>query len=214
MPQEITISSVTANTPVEIYYCDATSGSCVYVATVAVFPFVFDVPSPVSDTDFLIKIVDTQGCVDGDFIYITPTPTPSITPTNTVTPTVTNTSTVTPTSTTTNTPTPTTTLTTTPTNTPTPSVTPVVASHIIGQNLHSLSGNACADITTVVSYYTYIAQANTVPVIGVKVYTTLVSGVLYNPFNGNNKFLQMNFGGNTYAVQINNLGEIVSFGAC
>ena len=67
---------------------------------------------------------------------------------------------------------------------------------------------------TVQSYYTYISEANLVPVIGVKVYTTLVGGVLFNPFNGNNKFLKMVFGSSTYAVQINSVGEIVSFGVC
>ena len=36
MSQQVTITSVTANTPVEIYYCDSTSGSCVYVSTVSV----------------------------------------------------------------------------------------------------------------------------------------------------------------------------------
>jgi hypothetical protein len=214
MPQEITITSVTANTPVDIYYCDSMSASCVYVSTVAVFPYVFSVPAPYDEEDIVIKIVDTQGCVDGDIIYITPTPTPSITPSNTVTPTVTTTPTNTPTQTTTTTPTPTTTLTLTPTTTPTPSVTPVVAGHLVGQNTHALSGNACGDIITVQSYYTYISQANTVPVIGVKVYTTLVGGVLYNPFNGGNKFIKMVFGGNNYAVQINSSGDIVSFASC
>ena len=46
MSQLVTISSVTANTPVNIYYCDSTGASCVYVATVSTFPYTFDVPDP------------------------------------------------------------------------------------------------------------------------------------------------------------------------
>ena len=96
MSQQVTITSVTANTPVDIYYCDAMSGSCVFVSTVSVFPFVFDVPPPYDEQDFLIKIVDNIGCEIGLENLITPTPTPSITATHTPTGTVTPTPSTTP----------------------------------------------------------------------------------------------------------------------
>ena len=214
MPQQVTITSVTANTPVQIYYCDSLSASCVYVATVATFPYTFSVPAPYDQTNIVIKIEDTQGCIDGDIIYITPTPTPSITASQTMTPTQTTTPTNTPTQTTTMTPTPTTTITLTPTNSPTPSVTPVVAYHSVGTGALSTSGNCCGDILTVQNYYTYISEANLVPIVGVKIYTTLVNGALYNPFNGGGKYLKMVFGSTIYAVQIDSVGEIVSFNAC
>ena len=114
MSQEVTISSVTANTPVDIYYCDSMSASCVYVATVSTFPYTFDVLDPYDYADFVIKIVDTQSCEIGQIILVTPTQTPP----NTATPTPTIT--VTPTNTSTNTPTPS----ITPTNTTTPTLTP------------------------------------------------------------------------------------------
>ena len=57
MSQQVTITSVTANTPVDIYYCDSFSASCVYVATVSTFPFVFYVPDPYDTTDFVVKII-------------------------------------------------------------------------------------------------------------------------------------------------------------
>ena len=59
MPELVTIESVTANTPVEIYYCNIFSGSCEYVATVSTFPFTFIVPESASTEDFIVKIVDT-----------------------------------------------------------------------------------------------------------------------------------------------------------
>jgi len=94
MSQEVTISSVTANTPVDIYYCDSMSASCVYVATVATFPYTFDVLDPYDNGDFVIKIVDTQSCEIGQIIEVTPTPTPTTTvtptPTTSVTPTQTS----------------------------------------------------------------------------------------------------------------------------
>lgn len=214
MSQQVTITSVTANTPVDIYYCDSTSGSCVFVSTVAVFPYTFSVPAPYDETNIVIKIEDVNGCIDGDIIYITPTPTSSVTPTMTKTPTQTPTTTQTPTVTPTMTQTPTTTITTTPTNTPTPSTTPVFSLHLVGQNTFPTSANTCSDILTVNNYYTYVNQANLVPVVGVKIYQTAFGGVLFNPYNGQNRFTKFTFGGNNYAVQVDGSGTIVSYVAC
>ena len=214
MSQEVTISSVTANTPVDIYYCDSMSASCVYVATVATFPYTFDVLDPYDNGDFVIKIVDTQGCEIGHIIEVTPTPTPTNTvtptPTQTVTPTITSTITPTPSVTPTNTITPT----ITPTITSTPTATPVIAYHAIGNNLSISSANTCSDTVTIVNYYTYLSQANLVPVNGAIVYQTNVGGTLYNPFNGNNRYLKMGFGSDYYIVQINGSGTIIDFVIC
>ena len=188
MSQQITITSVTANTPVDIYYCDSLSASCVYVATVATFPYVFDVPVPYCDENFLIKIIDTLGCEYGEFNFVTPTPTPSVTFTSTPTPTVTPTETLTPTPTPdvtqTNTPTPT----VTPTFTPSPSTTPSVSTHNVGQNKFSSSGASCGDVITIATYYTYLSEASLVPVVGATVYTVEYNGALYSPYNGGNKW--------------------------
>ena len=214
MSQQVTITSVTANTPVEIYYCDSTSGSCVYVSTVAVFPYTFNVPPPYNETNIVVKIVDVNECVDGEIIYITPTPTSSVTPTMTQTPTNTPTNTPSSTVTPTVTQTPTTTITTTPTNTPTPSTTPVLSLHLVGQNTFSTSANTCSDQLTLNNYYTYINEADTVPVVGVKIYQSTFGGVLFNPYDGQNRFTKFTFGGNNYAVQVDGSGTIVSFVLC
>lgn len=212
--QQVTITSVTANTPVEIYYCDSTSGSCVYVSTVSVFPYTFDVPPPYDEQNIIIKIVDTQNCVDGMVIPITPTPTNTQTSTPGATPTNTPTNTTTPTNTPTYTPTNTKTPTLTPTNTPTQTTTPVISIHPIGNNVSASSANTCNDTITLTNYYTYIAQANLVPVVGVIVYQTVASGTLYNPYNGGNRYIKMGWGGNYYVVQINSQGAIVQFQIC
>jgi hypothetical protein len=199
---------------VDISYCDSFSANCVNVATVSTFPFVFDVPPPYDENNIVIKIIDTQGCVDSDIIYITPTPTPSVTPTQTLTPTQTMSQTPTQTPTQTLTPTQTATQTCTPTFTPTPSLTPAIAKHAIGQNIYNTSGNTCNDVVTLNNYYTYISEANSVPVIGAKVYQTLVGIVLYNLYNGNNRWIKMGFGTDFYDVQINTIGEITNFVIC
>ena len=214
MSQQVTITSVTANTPVEIYYCDSMSASCVYVSTVSVFPYTFSVPPPYDEENIVIKIVDTQNCEDGYVIPITPTPTSTLTPTPTNTPSYTPTSTTTPTNTPTYTPTNTATPTYTPTNTPTPTTTPVISIHPIGNLVSAISANTCSNTMTLTNYYTYIAQANLTPVVGVIVYQTESNGTLYNPYNGGNRYLKMGWGGNFYVVKIDLQGAIVEFQIC
>ena len=214
MSQEIIITSVTANTPVDIYYCDSTSGSCVYQATVSTFPYTFYVSAPYTNGNILVKIVDTQGCEYGEFVLITPTPTPTLTATPTVTPSESPTNTPTNTTTPTVTPTITETTTITPTNTPTPTTTPVVSGHFIGQEIFLTSGGSCSDIITINEYYTYIGQANLVPVQDAVVYQTNSSGELFNPYNGGSQWILMTFGLDYYSVQINEYGSILDFALC
>jgi hypothetical protein len=214
MSQEIIITSVTANTPVDIYYCDSTSGSCVYQAAVSTFPYTFYVSSPYTEGNILIKIVDSQGCEYAEFDLVTPTPTTTITSTPTTTPTITPTNTPTNTETPTVTPTNTETPTNTPTNTLTPTTTPVVSAHFIGQEIFSTSGGSCSDTITINQYYTYIGQANLIPVIGAVVYQTNSSGELFNPYNGGNNWILMAFGYDYYSVQINEYGDILDFVIC
>jgi hypothetical protein len=204
MSELVNILAVTANTPVEIYYCDSTSGDCVYVATVSTFPYEFVVPDSYSDDNFLVKIIDTQDFEYGEFVNITPTPTPSTTPP--ITPTVTQTpqASVTPTITPSITPT----LTQTPTITPTTMIYP----HAVGQNTFILSGDACEDELTVQNYYTYLSDGNISA--GIVVYTSTFGGVLYNPYNGGDKFIKMVWGSDIYQVQVNSYGNILSYTLC
>ena len=122
MSQLVTIESITASTPVDIYYCDSMSANCQFVSSASTFPYSFTVPSPLADSNFIVKIIDSSNCEVGHFVYVIPTSTPTNTPTTGLSPTPTSTNTQTPTIT--NTPTTTTTPSKTPTNTPTPSRTP------------------------------------------------------------------------------------------
>lgn len=262
MSQKITISSVTANTPVDIYYCDSLSANCQYVSTVEVFPYTFYVEPPYDETDILVKIIDSQSIENSRVIYITPTPTqtitasvtPSVTPSVTIglTPTATNTATVTTTPTLTNTPTNTKTptqtttptitqtktpnitptvtptntptLTETPTNTPTitqtqtnsPTITPtpVISIHQISRSPYIDSYDSCLDVMTSTAYYTYISDANLIPILGVIVYSTELGGILYNPLNGYDGWYKMKWGNDYYSVKIDSYGTITDFVLC
>jgi hypothetical protein len=58
----VTITSFTANTPMDVYYCDSEGDNCVYVASTSNYPYQFNVPSPYSDNTFIVKIIDSQSC--------------------------------------------------------------------------------------------------------------------------------------------------------
>lgn len=212
----ITIVSVTANTPVDIYYSGVTDLAPVLsVSGASSFPLSFTVPSPVDQNTFLVRIVDSESCVDDEFVFITPTPTPSFTPTPTLTPTVTQTetqtSTPTPTETVTNTPT----TTETPTNTPTPSSTPIIGIHQIGVfGTFPTSGGACTDTLSTTTYFNYLSGATSAPVVGATVYTVEVGSQLFVPFNGGGNWLLMNWSDGTYSVQIDASGNIMDFVVC
>lgn len=214
MSEIVRITSITANTPVAIYYCDAMSASCVFVASASTFPYEFTVPDPYDTTNFTIKIIDSEGCEEINTVFITPTPTSNPTPTITPTITQTPTTTATPTYTPTNTLTPSPTYTPTKTLTPSPTVTPYAAEHFVGQLTYNNPIDVCNTTMTILRYYTYISQANTIPVIGATIYTFSYNGVLYSPLNGNNLYYKMQFGSNYYAVQIDYYGTIVNFSMC
>jgi hypothetical protein len=131
MDIQVTINNITGETPYEIYLCQGDGTGCFYMATISTLPYVFNIPPPYnSSLQYMLKIIDNNGCiitgVENVDMGITPTPTitntqtPTNTPTNTETPTNTPTNTETPTNTPTNTETPTQTPTVTPTVTPTP----------------------------------------------------------------------------------------------
>ena len=138
MITNILINDISGASPFNIYLCDPSNITCIYIDTIpsSSLPYNFVVPVIMgSQSSFSLKVVDSNSCVFYQNLNViivssTPTPTPTLTPTLTsnVTPTPTNTltPTYTPTETPTETPTntPTETPTETPTNTPTNTLTP------------------------------------------------------------------------------------------
>ena len=84
--------------------------------------------------------------------------------------------------------------------------------HAIGQNTFILSGDTCEDELTVQNYYTYLSDGNISA--GIVVYTSTFGGVLYNPYNGGDKFIKMVWGSDIYEVRIASNGSIISYKLC
>ena len=102
MPTTITINNITGSSPFNIYLCDSTNVTCIYINQIpsSSLPYNFEVPSVLSSlSSFNLKIVDSAGCIFYENLTPTLPLTPTPTPTNTVTPTETPTPTPTPTET-------------------------------------------------------------------------------------------------------------------
>jgi hypothetical protein len=214
MPINVQIQSVTGNTPVQIFVCDSVGSGCTYVATVAVFPYQFEVDDTYATSDFTIKIIDTASCEDIVQILVTPTPTLTLTASPTQTPSNTPTGTLTPTPSITPTRTPGATPTQTQTQTPSPTPTSLVYAHLIGRFIYASSASACLDTLLATSYYTSYSETPTIPVLGARVYQLTFGGGLFSPVNQNNQWRLMVFNGVNYAVQIDSSGYITDFVAC
>lgn len=65
MGRQISINSITAAQGYNVYICDTSLITCVYLVTIndSDLPYLIDVPSPYdSMTDFSVKIVDSNNC--------------------------------------------------------------------------------------------------------------------------------------------------------
>jgi hypothetical protein len=65
MGRQITINSITATQGYNVYICDTSLITCVYLATIndSDLPYSIEVPAPYDTmTDFSVKIVDSKNC--------------------------------------------------------------------------------------------------------------------------------------------------------
>ena len=66
MPTNITISGLGGSSPFDVYVCDPTITTCIYVSTITPIdlPYVFEIPAVFSTlTDFVVKVVDDNDCI-------------------------------------------------------------------------------------------------------------------------------------------------------
>lgn len=64
MPIDITINNITGASPYDVYVCDDPVSTCIYIDTISILPYQFEVPNIMSsNTVFNLKIVDNNGCL-------------------------------------------------------------------------------------------------------------------------------------------------------
>lgn len=63
MPTQVTINSITGAQPYDVWICNNTQSSCLYVDTITTVPYEFNIPLLLDgQTEFKLKIVDNNGC--------------------------------------------------------------------------------------------------------------------------------------------------------
>ena len=63
MAVQVTINSITGQSPYEIYICQSDGSGCFYVTTITTTPYVFDIPSPYdTSSSYMLKVVDAFNC--------------------------------------------------------------------------------------------------------------------------------------------------------
>jgi hypothetical protein len=64
MAVQVTISSITGQSPYDIYICQSDGSGCFYVTTITTIPYVFDIPAPYdTSSSYMLRVVDANNCV-------------------------------------------------------------------------------------------------------------------------------------------------------
>ena len=63
MAVQVTISSITGQSPYDVYICQSNGSGCFYISTITTTPYVFDIPSPYdTSASYQLKVVDANNC--------------------------------------------------------------------------------------------------------------------------------------------------------
>jgi hypothetical protein len=64
MPVEVSITSISGQSPFDIYICQSGGTDCFYITTTSSTSYDFDIPSPYDNaTAYTVKIIDDNGCI-------------------------------------------------------------------------------------------------------------------------------------------------------
>jgi hypothetical protein len=65
MEIQVTINSITAQEPYDIYICQSGGTGCFYISTIndSDIPYIFDIPTPYNNSEsYMLKVVDDNDC--------------------------------------------------------------------------------------------------------------------------------------------------------
>jgi len=63
MAVQVIISSITGQSPYDVYICQSNGSGCFYISTITTTPYVFDIPAPYdTSSSYLLKVIDANNC--------------------------------------------------------------------------------------------------------------------------------------------------------
>lgn len=64
MSVQVTINSITGQSPYDVYICQTGGTGCFYMTTITTAPYIFDIPTPYNtSSSYMLKLIDDNGCV-------------------------------------------------------------------------------------------------------------------------------------------------------
>jgi hypothetical protein len=64
MGVQVTINSITGQSPYDVYICQSGGTNCFYITTISNTPYIFDIPVPYdTSSSYMLKIIDTNNCI-------------------------------------------------------------------------------------------------------------------------------------------------------
>jgi hypothetical protein len=73
MAIQVSIYSVTGQSPYDVYVCQSDGSNCFYMTTVSSFPYTFNIPAPYNtSSSYLLKLIDNNGCIISGVQDVTP----------------------------------------------------------------------------------------------------------------------------------------------
>ena len=64
MSIQVTINSITGQSPYDVYICQTGGTGCFYMTTIATAPYIFDIPTPYdTSSSYMLKLIDNNGCI-------------------------------------------------------------------------------------------------------------------------------------------------------
>jgi hypothetical protein len=64
MAVQVTINSITGQSPYDVYICQSTGEGCFYMTTIESTPYIFDIPEPYnSSLSYMLKVIDSNKCI-------------------------------------------------------------------------------------------------------------------------------------------------------
>jgi len=64
MAVKVTISSITGQSPYNVFVCQPDGSSCFYITTISSTSYVFDIPSPYNTSpSYMLKVIDNDNCI-------------------------------------------------------------------------------------------------------------------------------------------------------
>lgn len=75
MSVQVTINSITGQSPYDVYICQTGGTGCFYMTTIITTPYIFNIPTPYdTSSSYMLKLIDNNGCIISGNTQVTACP--------------------------------------------------------------------------------------------------------------------------------------------